>query len=249
MIYYLGPDGFYVLNGANVIPIGKNKIDNWFYADIDPSLAHLANAIIDPDKALYMLAYPGANNSGLCNRIIIFNWVTSRWAVIEPGSFEVLVNSITQGYNLDSATAATVYGNIDTGAFANISIDSRVFADDYLQKQVLSAFNSDHKLANFTSSALTATIETAENQPFQGRQALVNNVRPMIEGASSVSVEIGSRDILSGVVSYTSPSTVGAYGEANMFGQGRYLRARVTITNGFIHADGLEFDSVPQGKY
>lgn len=249
MIYYLGPDGFYVLNGTNVLPIGSGKINKWFYADLDKSLAHLCSSCVDTENGLYLLAYPGADNNGMCNRIIAFNWVSGRWSVIEPGSVEMLVNASTEFTDIDSATAATMYGNIDSGAFANVSIDSIIFADDFLKKPQLSAFNSDHKLAYFNNTPMPATIETAEAQIFPGQRSLVTNIRTMIEGASDVSVEIGTRDTTSSTVSYSDPSTVNEYGEANLFASGRYHRARVTITGGFTHAYGIEPDAVPQGRY
>lgn len=249
MIYYLGPDGFYLLNGTSVMPIGKGKVDEWLYADMDPALAHMCSSVIDPDKALYLLAYPGADNTGTCNRVIAYNWESGRWAYAEPGSVEMLVNSITQTADMDSATAETLYGNIDTGNFANVSVDDRVFAEAYLSKPILSAINGDHKLCYFNATPLTAVVETAEAQISPGRKSLINNVRPMIEGAATVSVEVGTRDTTGAVVSYSAPATVNSYGEANLFASGRYHRARVTITGGFEHAYGLDFDSVPQGKY
>lgn len=249
MIYYLGPDGFYLLNGTSVMPIGKGKVDEWLYADMDPSLAHLCSSVIDPDRALYLLAYPGADNTGTCNRVIAYNWESGRWSYAEPGNIEALVNSITQALTPDSASAATIYGNPDTGAFANVSIDDRMFASDYLQKPVLAAINSDHKLSYFNATPLAAVVETAEAQIRPGRKSLINNVRPMIEGASTITVEAGTRDTTNEVVSYSDPATVNSYGEANLFASGRYHRARVTITGGFTHAYGLDFDSVQQGKY
>jgi hypothetical protein len=169
--------------------------------------------------------------------------------LIEPGSVEMLVNAITAAIDIDSAGAATAYGNIDTGAFADVSIDSLVFADDYLKKPQLSAFNSDHKLAYFNNTPMTAIIETAETQIFPGQRSLVTNVRPMIEGASTVTVEVGSRDATSDSVSYSDSYTVNSYGEANLFASGRYQRARVTITGGFDHAYGIEPSAVPAGRY
>lgn len=245
-IFYLGPDGFYMLGGAQAIPIGNQKIDKWFYSDFDQSMSHLANAVIDPINTLYIIAYPGAGNSGICNRVIMFNWVTGRWSYASPGNFAVLVNSMSQSVDPDAASTETIYGNPDTGPFADVSLDSRIFIGGKLQ---LSAIDANHKLAYFNSTALTATLETGETQLFPGKRALVKNVRPMIEGTGTVSVEAGTRDITTATVSYTAPSTVNSYGEANLFAEGRYHRARVTITGGFYHAYGIDWNAVPKGKY
>lgn len=249
MIFYLGPDGFYLLNGTSVIPIGNDKVNQWFYADLDSSSAYLCSSAIDPDNALYLLAYPGANNTGTCNKIIAYNWESQKWSVIEPGNVEVLVTALSEGINIDSATAATLYGNIDTGNFAKTPVDSPLFADAYLKPLQLACFNDAHKLAYFNSTPLTAVIETAENQLFPGERALVTNVRPMVENSDTVAVEIGTRDKTADAVSYSDSSSMNGYGECNVLANGRYQRARVTITGGFDHAYGIDIEAKRAGKY
>lgn len=245
-IFFLGPDGFYILNGAQAVPIGNNKVDKFFYSDFDQSLSHMANAVIDPINTLYILAYPGAGNSGVCNKLIMYNWVTGRWTYGEPGNIAVLVNSMSQSVDPDAASTETIYGNPDTGPFADVSLDSRIFIGGKLQ---LSAIDSNHKLAFFNSAALDAVLETGETQLFPGRRALVTNVRPMVEGSGTVSVEAGTRDTTQSTVSYTTPVAANTYGEANLFAEGRYHRARVTIEGGFEQAYGLDWSATPKGKY
>ena len=245
-IFYLGPDGFYVLNGAQAIPIGNDKIDKWFYSDFDQSLSHLANAVIDPINTLYILAYPGAGNNGTCNRLLMFNWVTGRWTYASPGNLAVLVNSMSQSVDPDAASTETIYGNPDTGPFADVSLDSRIFIGGKLQ---LSAIDADHKLAYFNSAALTATLETGEAQLFPGKRALVKNVTPLIEGSGTVTVEVGTRNVTTETVTYTSPVTVNSDGEANLFASGKYHRARINISGGFEHCYALDWEATQQGKY
>ena len=245
-IFYLGPDGFYVLSGTQAVPIGNDKVDKWFYSDFDQTLSHLANAVIDPINTLYILAYPGAGNNGVCNRLIIFNWATGRWTYAAPGNLNVLVNSMSQSVDPDAASTETIYGDPDTGPFAEVSLDSRIFVGGKMQ---LSAIDAENKLAYFNSSALTATLETGETQLFPGRRALVTNVRPMLEGAGTVTIEAGTRDNTNSTVTYTSPATVNSDGEANLFASGRYHRARINISGGFDHCYGLDWNATQQGKY
>lgn len=245
-IFYLGPDGFYVLAGSQAIPIGNDKVDKYFYSDLDQSLSRLVNAVIDPINTLYILAYPGAGNSGTCNKLIIYNWVTGRWSRAEPGNFSVLVNSMSQEVDPDAASTETIYGNPDTGPFAEISLDSRIFIGGKLQ---LSALDATNKLAYFNSAALTATFETGEAQLFPGKRALVKNVTPMVEGSPTITVEVGTRNVTTEAVTYTSPVTVNSDGEANLFASGKYHRARINISGGFDHAYAIDWSATPQGKY
>lgn len=244
--FYLGPDGFYILNGVQVSPIGNDKINKWFYSDFDQSLSHLANAVIDPINTLYILAYPGAGNNGTCNRLLMFNWVTGRWTYASPGNLAVLVNSMSQSVDPDAASTETIYGDPDTGPFADVSLDSRIFIGGKLQ---LSALDANHRLVYFNSNPLTATLETGEAQLFPGKRALLKNVRPLVEGLGTVTVSAGTRDITAQAVTYTPPVTLNNNGEANLFASGRYHRARITIDGGFDHVYGLDWDATTQGTY
>jgi len=151
-----------------------------------------------------------------------------------------------QSVDPDAASTETMYGDPDTGPFADVSMDSRIFIGGKLQ---LSAIDSSHKLAFFNSTPLTATLETGETQLFPGNRALVKNVRPMIEGSGTVTVEAGMRETTQSIVTYSAPATVNSHGEANLLAGGRYHRARVTITNGFDQAYGLDWEATKLGKY
>jgi hypothetical protein len=160
-IAYLGLDGFYIFDGNQSAPIGTNKIDKTFYADLDSSYFDRICSAVDSSKQIIYWAYPNADAiDGNPNRILCYNYspnATKRWSLIDSGiDIEALFTSFSEGYTLDSLDAIST--SIDALEF---SLDSRVWTGDDL---LLSAFNSTHKLANFTGSALTATIETQEAQ-------------------------------------------------------------------------------------
>ena len=44
--------------------IGGQKVDKWFYADLDQNYLHRITGTIDPINKLFFWSYPGAGNSG-----------------------------------------------------------------------------------------------------------------------------------------------------------------------------------------
>lgn len=244
MIFFLSDDGFYLFDGNQAIPIGANKVDKWFWADIDQGSLYRISTTIDPINKIVMWSYPGSgSSSGTPNRILAYNWQVQRWALIIQ-EHEVVVRSMSEGYTLETIDA--LIGNPDTGAYADVSVDSRQFTGG---KVVLSCFNTSHKLANFTGAAKAATVETAEVQLSPGMRSLVKNTRPMYDGAATVSVTIGSRNKPNEAISYGTPVTQNSEGECNLFSDARYHRARLITSGEFEHLYGLDFDAVPAGKY
>src|SRR5262249_10118565 len=45
ILYFLAWDGFYALNGTNLMPIGFEKVNEWFLANSDPGRLNLVQCI------------------------------------------------------------------------------------------------------------------------------------------------------------------------------------------------------------
>jgi hypothetical protein len=243
-IFYLSDEGFYLFNGNTSIPIGANKVDKYFWDDVDQNYLYRITSVIDPINKIVFWSYPGAGaSSGTPNKILAYNWQVQKWALIEQEA-EIICRSMTEGYTLETIDA--LIGNPDTGSYADVSVDSRQFSGG---KFILSCFDTAHKLANFTGAAKVATIETAEAQLSDGARSLVTNVRPMYEGAATVTVSIGTRDTPSEAITYSTAASQNTEGECNLFAEGRYHRAKMTTSGEFTHLYGVEFSAKRRGKY
>lgn len=240
--FYLGEDGFYLFDGTQSIPIGANKVDRTFYADLDPGGFFAICGAVDPVNKLVMWAYPGTGHSNyLPNRIIIYNWVTQRWSIADIDC-EIIFRALTFGYTLDGLDA-TGY-NLDTLPF---SLDSRVWTGGNI---LLGAFNTSHVLGYLSGSNLAATVDTDEVQPFGGQRAFFRNTRPIVEGTSvTPSVAVGYRDTANSMVTFSSPSVQNSLGWCPLRGSGRMVRGRITVpaASTFTHIQGMELDCDPIG--
>ncbi len=243
-IFYLSDEGFYLFNGSTSIPIGANKVDKYFWADVDQSYLYRITSLLDPINKVVFWSYPGSgSSSGTPNKILAYNWQVQKWTLIEQ-ECETICKSMTEGYTLETIDA--LIGNPDTGAYADVSIDSRQFTGG---KYIFSCFDTAHKLSNFTGSSKAATIDTAETQLSEMARSTVNNTRPMYEGSGSVSVQIGTRDTPNEAVTWSDSTSQNSEGECNLYAEGRYHRARMTTSGEFTHLYGIEFSAKRGGRY
>jgi hypothetical protein len=93
-----------------------------------------------------------------------------------------------------------------------------------------------------------ATLTTLATDLNQGGRAVVNGVRPLINGGSST-VRIGNQDGLSDTVTWSSGASINSRTKyANMRAEGRFLRTEVVITGGFETLMGADIDFANQGN-
>lgn len=231
-IFFLSQDGVKMTDGVSIREIGKNKIDETLLADIDATNLDRISSAIDPLNSLYIMAYPSLASNGSPDKLMLYHWPTDRFSIVEMG-MEYLFLDQTKGYTLETLDSI----GTDIDAFTE-SLDSRFYMGGAF---LLSAFNADHKLASFTGTALTATIETGEVQPFRGRRGIVNEVRPLVDGTSAtVTIEAGTRDLQTESNSYGSAKSVDVFGSAKFGIDARYMRFKANIAGGFDKAMGLQ---------
>lgn len=244
IIFYLSMDGFYAFDGSMSIPIGANKIDKTFYADQDLNYLQRIYGCADLNQQIIYWLYPGSGNaSGNGNKILAYNYSPNakmRWTQITGLNLEFLYNSMSVGYNLDQLDP---FGTMETLAY---SLDDRVWTGGNF---LLSGFDSAHKQVNFTGAALTALLETKEAQIFEGQRAKITRLRPVIDGSGTITIQLGTRNLLSESVTYGSAISVDSTGNCPLRSNARYHRARVNIAGGFNDAMGVDvLEAVPAGK-
>jgi hypothetical protein len=244
LAYYLGEDGFYAFDGTTSRPIGIDRVDKTFWANVNESYLSNVIAAIDPINRLVMWLYPSNTApGGVPDSLIVYNWALDKWGFAQV-SAEYIFRAITQGYSLDSLDG---YGggayNLDTLPF---SLDSRVWTGGQI---LMGAFDTSHKLNFFTGSPANATADTVELEPFGsgGKRAFITSVRPLVDGGSPT-VQIGTRTRLIDSPSFTTASAVNSNGECPVRADGRYMRARIQTSGSFTHLQGIEIpeDSVHQ---
>ena len=240
-VFFYSDDGFYQINGDQVMPIGVEKVNRFFDLDLNKAYTDRIKAATDPFNQLAMWAYPSkdsAASGGLCDKIIIYNYATKKWSLAEAqtsvlfpqfvGAFTVeLMDIISQ--NLENINAA-----LDT---------------DYWNggQMFLGAINEDYKAAIFSGNSNICEVETSELEPFPGQRANITGVRPIVDAVSTITIK--SRERIADDETESSSVSQNASGMNPVRKSGRYIRANVKVAAGttFTHAQGVDMVAVRAG--
>lgn len=244
LVFFLSEDGFYSFDGNDLDPIGRGKVDQFFFADLSTTHSQRINSAIDPTNKLIMWAYPSNSTiGGNPDKIICYSWAFKRWSLVEGINITYFFQTITTGYTLEGLDAITT--NLDN---LTSPLDSVQWTGGQI---IMSAFNAVHQLARFNGSAMAATIETGEFQLFPDSRAMITEVRPNTIGLSaSATIAVMNRNNLTESVSVGS---VSAFPNSTGFVQtrcsSRYFRIRLTtaVNTNFTHLVGVEVSGVPAG--
>ena len=230
--YYLSDDGFYACDGFNIIPIGTEKVDRFFFKDVGTSNISTLTAATDPIKKLVVWNYK--NSAGNYSQLI-YHWGLKKWSY-----GKVQISAISE-LSSPSVTLEGLnnYGNVDT---ITISFDSRY----WLGSKLLLSGITGSNVAVLSGANLTASLTTGDLQ-MDGFRSVVTMARPIVDNGSAT-VAVASRNNLTDNISYTTPASANTDGRVPLRSAGRYHRYRVAPTGSWNYAVGFEVDEAPQGS-
>lgn len=240
--HFLGQDGFYQLvDGAQVNPIGKNKVDRYFYNDLNTDFYERVIGAQDPSNNIVAWIYPSTESTtGVPDKVIFYDYLNDKWGNGEV-DLEWIYNALSQPLSPDSMDA--LYGSPDNWPF---SPDSRALRGGDLQ---LGLYNTSNVKGIFGGTALDATIETPEAQLFTGARALVDEVRPLVDGGATLTVQCGHRNSLGDTVTWDSAVSPNAdTGLAPTRCDDRYHRLRINTSGDFNEAIGVDIQAQQSGR-
>jgi hypothetical protein len=231
--FFLGDDGFYACDGQNVVPIGNEKVNRFFFDNVDEGTLYLMSAAVDPTKKLIIWAY-ASNSSATADSLLIYNYQTQRWT-----SGTTTVDRIAS----TSTPAVTLEGMDTYGTLETIltSFDSRVWLGGRLQL----AGVDGAKIVTFSGANATAYLETGDIE-VPGSTSSITLVKPTVEGGSG-SVALLSRRLLTESTVFGSQTAADAENRVSVRGIGRYHRLQLTPTGSWTSAVGMDIDLSPLG--
>jgi hypothetical protein len=100
--YFLGADGFYACDGQQVIRIGAEKVNRYFFSNANIGDIDTISASIDPERNIVIWNY--ANISG-GRSLIIYNYQTQKWSEAET-DVDYLSTLASTGATLDGLDSA-----------------------------------------------------------------------------------------------------------------------------------------------
>lgn len=237
-VFYLAQDGFkMIVNGTTINHIGADKVDQWFFNNVDSTYVDRIFGAADPVNHVIIWAIPVSGNSGgTPNKLLIFDRSSGKWSSADV-ELEAVFSGQSAGYTLEQLDS--VSSSLDSLPY---SLDSRYWAGGSLY---IGGFDGAHKLGQFSGSDMEATITTAEIM-IEGRRQMITSTLPHIQGGSGY-VKVGTRNTQAETVSYSSESSPQTSGNVPVRSNARYVRFKVRIPGGFDYAKGISYKGRQEG--
>jgi hypothetical protein len=242
-VFFYADDGFFEIQGDNIKPIGAEKVNRFFDIDLDKAFSDRIVAAVDPFNTLAVWLYPSADNAanttGICDKLLIYNYVTEKWSFANA-SASTIFSQFVGAYTVE--TMDLIDSSIDN---INIALDT----DFWLGGQrYLGAVNGDNKAAIFSGNSNEVEIETSEIELFPGLRSDITEVRPIVDATATVAIT--TRERLANSASTSSYSSMVTSGTVPVRQSGRYVRANVKIAAGstWTHAQGVDFIASRAGQ-
>ena len=141
--YFLSDDGFYSCNGQQVVGIGAEKVDRYFFSNANIGDIDSISAAIDPERNLVIWNYTTVSGN---RALLIYNFETQKWCEADT-DVDVLSTLATTGTTLDGIDSAY-----------NVSAGSFVVGKQYTIRTVgTTSFTSIGAVANTVGVLFTAT--------------------------------------------------------------------------------------------
>lgn len=225
-VFFIANSGFkMIVPGGLPTPIGKERVDRFFFSDVDTGNIQMVIGAHDPTQTRVYWAYKSINGgTGQFDKALVYDFALDKWSLLEF-SGEFLASLSKPGITLESVD--TVFGsNIDTLTISSL--------DDITTASVANpaAIDTNHRLGFFTGPNLQATLETGEQGAEDSKRIYVNSVRPLTD-ASNLTVSIGYRSTPSSTRSYTTGTAPdNDTGQCPQRIDTRYATAKMVITAG-----------------
>ncbi len=236
-IFFLDHDGFYRFDGQSIAPIGANRVDEFFLADVNTAEIDDITCVVDADRHIVIWSYT-SNGATTPNKMLCYHYQLDAWSLVELG-----VNMV--GYGRGIGYTLEQVDNINSSIDAlTISLDSPSLQGGTRR---IYAFQNN-QLYTFSGDNLAATFETSDVQPAQGRRSAINRCRPLTD-AGTFTAQIGSKATTASTATFTTASSPTADGTVPARTQGRYHRFKMEIpaATTWTEAVGVEFEAAPLG--
>jgi len=95
--FFLSDDGFYKCDGQTITPIGAEKVDKFFFSDVNLNKLHEMSAAVDPLKKLVIWNY---TDGFAQKKQLIYNITLGKWSYAETtANYINIVNAVVSDIN------------------------------------------------------------------------------------------------------------------------------------------------------
>ncbi len=244
-VFYIAQDGFRVFDLTQSVPVGHERVNKYFLADLDTQYLDRVYVIKDPHRTVIWVLYPGAGNTlGLPNKLLFYDYVLDRFTHGELEMESLIQNATTAAPSLDAPENLPDDPlDIDDPA-GEFSFDDRAstFGD-----VAMGAFDSSFLPSDFSGNLMEALIETGDMELTPGGITWIGGARPIAdEREPTVSIaETFRRDE---EVVFGAAVPMDADGKVPFRSQARYHRLRMHLPAGWTNAIAFDLYTRAAGR-
>lgn len=233
LTFFLSERGFVLCDGEGVVPIAEEKFNRWFFSTYARAEIDNIWTAIDPRNSLVLWAMPGSPG-----RIILYNWVLKRGAVLEM-NVSAMFSGFTSNVSLD-ALDALYPGGLDS---IPISLDDASLAGG---NPLLLIVNDANVIGTLNGDNLEATLRLANAEPTPGRRSRIRTLRPVTD-ATNATATVNARMRSGDAEGVVSASAMRSNGKMPLRSNGRYNDITITIPAGeaWSYIQGVEVEFEP----
>ena len=234
-VFFYADDGFFEVNGDQVVSIGAEKVNRFFDVDLNKAFTDRICAAVDPFNQLALWLYPSASNTanttGICDKVIIYNYATQKWSTADA-SASTIFTQFVGAYTVELMDI--ISENLDS---INIALDTDFWNGGQMY---LGAIDNNFKASIFSGTENEGTIETRELELFPGHRSSITNIRPIVDATATVTIK--SKERLADTASESSTSSMITSGNNPVRQSGRYFKIKVVTPSGSVwtHAQGVD---------
>lgn len=232
LTFFLSDDGFYVCDGQTVKPIGAEKVDRWFFDDLDPANVNKMSAAIDPIRKVVAWSYP---NTRAGQSILFYNWQVQRWTYADT----------TVNFIASMATSAVTLEGLDLYSASLDALGTSLDSRTWLGGKFIFAGIQSAKIVTFTGQPSTANIETGDF--VAGQNSVVKLARPQVDNGSAT-VAVASRDRLDDSITFGTSVAADDDNRVSLRSFGKYHRLQVAPSGDWTTIVGADVDTVNAGR-
>jgi|2_EtaG_2_1085320.scaffolds.fasta_scaffold17957_2 hypothetical protein len=233
LIFYLAADGFFLWDGLESHPIGDRKVNQTFFDAVGTTYYSAISTAIDPQKQLFMVAYPTTSaTGGIPDRLLMYHWPSGWWGEATVTT-ELIHTGLSPGLTLEELDAIST--SLDGLPF---SLDSPAWQGSVFQ---VTAFNSSHQSGTFTGATLAATIDTGIRQLTPGKQTKLTGALPIIDGGTPT-IAVAGAVRMNNTFTFGSAVSQTTKGKCPIKDKNRFqkLRLGTSASDSWTHASGIQ---------
>jgi hypothetical protein len=236
-VFFYADDGFFEVNGDTIQAIGAEKVNRFFDLDLNKAFADRICAAVDPFNQLALWLYPSSNNtsntSGICDRIIIYNYATKKWSLANANA-STIFSQFVGAYTVELMDI--ISENLEN---INIALDTDFWSGGQL---LLGAIDNNYKAAIFSGTANEGEIETSEIELYPGFRSNIQSIRPIVDAEATVTIK--TRDKLADNVTESASVNMNTNGINPVRQSGRYVKVNVKTPSGVNWSDAQGIDLI-----